>query len=184
MIPQADYFYIRDRLLRREEIALLDIREEAPHAESHPLFAAQFSLTRLEADALSKMPNRHTAIVTLDDGEGLAETAARRLSEMGYANVRTFAGGVQAWSAAGGELFRDVNVPSKSFGEWVEAHRHTPSLSAEEVQTLLKTDDDVVVVDVRRFDEYQTMSIPRASVFPALNWYCVFLSSRRIRLHG
>ncbi len=166
MMPQADYFYVRDKLLRREEIALLDIREEAPHAESHPLFAAQFSLTRLEADAFSKMPNRKTAIVTLDDGEGLAETAARRLSEMGYTNVRIFAGGIQAWSAAGGELFRDVNVPSKSFGEFVEAHRHTPSLSAEEVQTLLKTDEDVVVVDVRRFDEYQTMSIPRGISVP------------------
>ena len=28
MMPQADYVYVRDRLLRREEIALLDLCEE------------------------------------------------------------------------------------------------------------------------------------------------------------
>ena len=166
MIPLADYHYVRDKLLHREEIALLDIREEARHAEAHPLFAAQFSLTRLEVDAFTRLPNRSVAIVTLDDGEGLAETAAQRLIKLGYTNVRCFDGGIQAWAAAGGELFRDVNVPSKSFGEFVEAHRHTPSLSAEEVQTLLETDDNVVVVDVRRFDEYQTMSIPRGVSVP------------------
>ncbi len=29
--------------------------------------------------------------------------------------------GLSGWRAAGGELFRDVNVPSKAFGELVEA---------------------------------------------------------------
>ncbi len=54
----------------------------------------------------------------------------------------------------------DVNVPSKAFGELVESQRHTPSLPAEEVQALLDAQADVVVLDARRFDEYQTMSIP------------------------
>ncbi|SUD75997.1 rhodanese domain-containing protein [Pseudomonas putida] len=38
--------------------------------------------------------------------------------------------------------------------------RHTPSLAAEQVQALLDDKADVVVLDARRFDEYQTMSIP------------------------
>jgi rhodanese-related sulfurtransferase len=57
-------------------------------------------------------------------------------------------------------VFRDVNVPSKAFGELVEARRHTPSISAENLKALLDSHADVVVLDARRFDEYRTMSIP------------------------
>jgi rhodanese-related sulfurtransferase len=65
-----------------------------------------------------------------------------------------------------GELFRDVNVPSKSFGELVEAKKHTPSLSAPEVKALIDEHADVVIVDARRYDEYNTMSIPTATSCP------------------
>jgi rhodanese-related sulfurtransferase len=59
-----------------------------------------------------------------------------------------------------------VNVPSKSFGELVESKRHTPSLSAQEVKQLIDNKENIVVVDVRRFDEYNTMSIPTGISVP------------------
>lgn len=165
-IQTKDYAFVRNKLLNKEDLAFLDVREEGPHAEEHPLFAANFPLSRLEIDALSKLPRKDVAIVTLDDGEGFAQLAAERLIALGYSNVSVFGGGVNAWKAAGGEVFRDVNVPSKSFGELVESKRHTPSLSAQEVKQLLDNHEDVVVVDVRRFDEYQTMSIPTGISVP------------------
>ena len=165
-IKKQDYAFVRNKLLKKEEIALLDVREEDPHAQEHPLFAANFPLSRLEVDALSKLPRKDVPIVTLDDGQGDAQLAAERLSELGYVDVSVFEGGVKAWKAAGGEVFKDVNVPSKSFGEFVESKRHTPSLSAQEVKKLIDDKEDVVVVDVRRFDEYQTMSIPTGISVP------------------
>ena len=57
---------------------------------------------------------------------------------MGFSDVSIFEGGVKSWKAAGGEVFKDVNVPSKSFGELVESKRHTPSLSAQEVKQLIE----------------------------------------------
>lgn len=159
-ISVKNYEYVRTALLERHEIAFLDVREEGPHAEEHPLFAANFPLSRIEIDAHAKLPRRNVDIVTIDEGEGFAEVAAQRLIALGYTNVSTFAGGIRAWDAAGGELFRDVNVPSKSFGELVESRRHTPSLSAEEVKQRIDAKEDMVVLDVRRFDEYNTMSIP------------------------
>jgi rhodanese-related sulfurtransferase len=159
-IPQKNYEYVRNALLERREIAFLDVREEGPHAEEHPLFAANLPLSRIEYDAHAKMPRRDVPIVTIDEGEGFAELAARRLIALGFTDVSVFAGGIRAWDAAGGELFRDVNVPSKSFGELVESKRHTPSLSAEEVKQRIDANEDMVVLDVRRFDEYNTMSIP------------------------
>ena len=165
-IQTRDYAFVRNKLLNREEIAFWDVREEDPHAHEHPLFAANLPLSRIEVDAYAKLPKRNVTIVTLDDGEGFAELAAARLSSLGYSDVTVFAGGVKAWKAAGGEVFKDVNVPSKSFGELVESKRHTPSLSAQEVKQLIDSKEDIVVVDARRFDEYNTMSIPTGISVP------------------
>lgn len=161
-----DYQFVRSRLLDKEEIAFLDVREEAPHAEGHPLFASNFPYSRIELDAYTKLPRRGVPVVLIDAGEGLAEASAHKLMGMGFSDVAVFAGGIDAWKTAGGELFIDVNVPSKSFGELMEATCHTPTLPAQEVKALIESDDDVVVVDVRRFDEYQTMSIPTGRNVP------------------
>lgn len=158
--PTRSCAEVRAALLARKEIALLDVREEAPFAECHPLFAANLPLSRLELEAWARIPRRDTPIVVYDDGEGLAVPAAQRLAALGYTDVALLEGGLAGWRDAGGELFRDVNVPSKAFGELVESKRHTPSLSAQEVKALLDAKADVVVLDARRFDEYNTMSIP------------------------
>ena len=165
-INTKNYEFVRNKLLNREEIAFLDVREEDPHAQEHPLFAANIPLSKIEFDSYGKLPRKDVPIVTLDDGEGFAQLAAERLVAMGYRDVSIYAGGVAAWKAAGGEVFKDVNVPSKSFGEFVESKRHTPSLSAQEVKKMLDAKEDVVVVDVRRFDEYNTMSIPTGISVP------------------
>ncbi|EPS1223657.1 rhodanese-related sulfurtransferase [Burkholderia cenocepacia] len=166
--PVASYQDVRARLLARDEIALIDVREEDPYAQGHPLWAANFPLSKLELDAWTRIPRRDTPIVVFGEagGEDLAPRAAATLARLGYTDVRLLDGGLAGWVAAGGELFIDVNVPSKSFGEWVEAERHTPSLSAQEVQALLDAKADVVIVDARRFDEYQTMNIPTSTSVP------------------
>ena len=165
-LPLTTTAEVRAALLGREEIALIDVREEDPFAQSHPLFASNFPLSRLEVDAWQRMPRRTTRVVVYDNGEGLAEPAARLLQRLGYSQVSLLEGGLSGWAAAGGELFRDVNVPSKSFGELVESVRHTPSLPAPEVQALIEQGADLVVLDARRFDEYQTMSIPTGISVP------------------
>ena len=170
-VQVCEYQDVRSALLEKREIAFLDVREEDPHAQAHPLFAANFPLSRVELDAYAKLPRRDVQIVAIDEGdvelsESDAMLAAQRLVALGFTRVAVFAGGVRAWQAAGGELFRDVNVPSKSFGELVESERHTPSLSAPEVKALIDEKADVVIVDARRYDEYNTMSIPTATSCP------------------
>jgi rhodanese-related sulfurtransferase len=157
---------VREALMARREIALLDVREEALHAEGHPLFAANLSLSRIEIDAHTRLPRRTVPIVLFDAGEGYAGIAAARLAAMGYSNVSVFDGGLDGWRNAGFEIFRDVNSPSKAFGELVEARRHTPSLSAQEVRALIEAHADIVIVDARRYEEFQTMSIPTAISAP------------------
>lgn len=167
-VPSLSFEEVRARLLARQETALLDVREEDPFAQEHPLWAANLPLSRIEVEAYRRIPRRDTVLVLYGShgGEDLAPHAARKLVTLGYTAVHLLEGGLEGWRAAGGEVFRDVNVPSKAFGELVEHERHTPSLSAEDVARLITDNADVVVVDARRFDEYRTMSIPTATSVP------------------
>ncbi|HWX06394.1 MAG TPA: rhodanese-like domain-containing protein, partial [Bradyrhizobium sp.] len=62
--------------------------------------------------------------------------------------------------------FQDVNSYAKAFGELVESRRHTPSLPAGEVASLIANKANIAVLDVRRFDEYATMNIPGSVSVP------------------
>ena len=163
--PHSLFTEIRERLLNNQEIAFLDVREEVPHAQGHPLFAASMPLSRIELDAYTVLPRKEVPVVVIDGGEGYAARAMDKLKEIGYKNVRVFAGGTSAWASAGGQLFRDINVPSKSFGELVHSRKHTPELTPADVEKLAQK-GNVVVLDVRRPDEYETFSIPGAKSVP------------------
>jgi rhodanese-related sulfurtransferase len=160
--PQA----VRQALLLRREIALLDLRSEAVFARDHPLFAANLALDRIALEAAIRLPRRDVSIVLYDDGEGLVDAVAKALAALGYTDVAVLEGGLGGWRAAGYELFQDVNSYSKAFGELVEARRHTPSLPAEDVAALIEEKADIAILDARRPIEYATMNIPGSHSAP------------------
>src|SRR5277367_890322 len=165
-IPAVGPSKIRSMLLLREEIALLDLRQEAAYATGHPLFAANMAASRITLEAEVRLPRKDVPIVVYDAGEGLVVEAADRFAPLGYTDIRQLEGGLEGWRKAGFEIFIDVNSYAKAFGELVESRRHTPSLSAEEVAALIASDADVRVLDVRRPDEYATMNIPGSVSVP------------------
>lgn len=160
------YQDIRQKLLDQEEIAIVDLREEHIFAQNHPLFATNISLSRLEIEILNRIPRLDTLVVLYDDGDGRVERAYAKLKQYGYRHVYVLEDGIQGWQRDGGELFIDVNSASKAFGELVEHHKGTPSLSAEELQAKINAQENIVILDARRFDEYQTMSIPMGVSVP------------------
>ncbi len=157
---------LRSMLLDDEELALIDVREEAAFGEAHLLYACCVPLSRLELRIADLVPRRSVRIVLCDGGEGLADRAAARLRRFGYEHVAVLQGGVQAWRAAGYELFSGVNVPSKAFGELIEHRYGTPSISAEELKAKLDAGERLVILDSRPFSEYEIMNIPGGTCVP------------------
>ena len=157
---------IRHALISRAEIALLDLRDEHDFALGHPLFAAQLPVDRIAMEAEARLPRKDVPIILYDDGEGLTETGAAAFHALGYRDVRLLDGGLGGWRDAGFELFRDVNSYGKAFGELVEHRRHTPSLSADDVDALIEEKADIAILDARRFDEYAVMSVPTGTSVP------------------
>jgi len=127
--PLRHFAELRDALLNQQEVALIDLREEAAFATGHPLFAVNLPLSKLEIEALDRLPRRNTPITLYDNGEfwdeeqGIRKTtrAIATFKALGYRDIALLAGDLAGWREAGGEIFIDVNAPGKAFGEWVES---------------------------------------------------------------
>ena len=148
------------------EIAFIDVREEGQHAAGHPLLAVNLPYSRLEIDIGRLVPRRSCRVVLVDDGDGVADKAARRLAGLGYRAIFVLTGSVAAWSAKGLPLFPSTNVPSKAFAEIVEIDRHTPHVTAAELDRLRREGTKLVVLDSRTVDEFNRFHVPGAVACP------------------
>src|SRR5579862_2948929 len=166
MAARVDVATVRQWLGDGGEIAFIDVREEGQHGDGHPLLAVNLPYSRLEIDIGRLVPRRSCRIVLIDDGDGVAGKAARRLAPLGYGAVHVVAGGVAAWSAAGMPLFPSSNVPSKAFAEFVEIDRHTPHVTAAELDRLRREGTRLVVLDSRTVDEFNRFHVPGAVTCP------------------
>lgn len=151
---------LQEVLEGRGELAFLDLREAGQYGEGHPFFVVNLPYSRLERLAPDLLPRKETPLLLLDDGDGISERAARRFEALGYPNLAMIEGGAAAWEAAGYGLFKGVNLPSKAFGELVEAEMHTPSIPPERLAEWLSSDDPPLVLDGRSPQEFQKMAIP------------------------
>ena len=151
---------LKNLIVTGGELAILDMREEGVFSERHMLFASSLPLSRLELSIYHLVPRWSAPIVLCDDGDGLSERAAAVLTRFGYTDVSILDDGMTGWEEAENVVFSGVNVPSKSFGEFVEVNYHTPNISAEELHAKIEAGDDMVVLDSRPIDEYRRMNIP------------------------
>ena len=159
------------------ELALLDIREHGQYGEGHPFFAVHAAYSRLETEVARLVPRRATRMVLFDDGEQgdfLAQLAARRLAALGYDHVSVLAGGAPAWARAGHTLFKGVNLPSKTFGEVAEHAFDVPHIGALELAERQRRGEPLVLLDGRTLEEHRKMTLPGAIPVPngelALRW--------------
>jgi rhodanese-related sulfurtransferase len=143
-----------------DEIAVFDVREAGIFGEGHLFFAVPLPYSLFEARLPVLAPNPAIRVVLCNDGDGIAERAARAADQMGYRNVQVLDGGAAAWKAAGYTLYQGVNLPSKTFGELVELERHTPRITADELQRMRDAGDNMVIVDGRTPVEYRRFNIP------------------------
>lgn len=162
---EIDVATVRAWLADGGEIAFLDVREEGQHGDGHPLLAVNAPYSRLELDIGRLVPRRSTRIVLVDDDDGVAEKASRRLGALAYGDVHVLAGGVAAWGAEH-PLFPSSNVPSKAFAELVEIDRHTPHVTPAELDRLRRDGRKLVILDSRTVEEFNRFHVPGAQTCP------------------
>lgn len=92
----------------RDADVLVDVREDQEFASGHLPGAVHMSRGMLEfkMSANPALAPRDIAIVLYCKTSGRAALAARALAEMGYLNVLSIAGGIDAWQSAGKPIVR------------------------------------------------------------------------------
>lgn len=151
------------------EVAILDVRPGGTFGDGHLLWANSVPLTTLEVTVMDRVPRLDTSVVLCAGGpseDRLVARAASKLKGMGYADVAYLKGGLEAWAAAGFEVFSGVNVPSKAFGEFVEHTYGTPRIPPTELKRMIDAHENFVVLDSRPMSEYSQMNIPHGVDVP------------------
>ena len=161
-IEQVTPQQLKPRLTGTDEIAFLDVREHGQSGEGHPFFSTPLPYSELESRAKAVLPCRSTALIVMDDGDGVARKAAERLMALGYSRVSELEGGAPGWAAAGYTLYKGVHVPSKTFGELLEHAQSTPNVTATELHGWQEEGRSLIVLDGRSPAEFRKMSLPAA----------------------
>jgi molybdopterin/thiamine biosynthesis adenylyltransferase/rhodanese-related sulfurtransferase len=86
---------------RRQRTAVIDVREPDEHAQGMIPGTVYIPRGFLELRIEASVPDRATPIVVYCAGGTRSVLAARSLSELGYTNVRSLAGGFSGWKRVG-----------------------------------------------------------------------------------
>jgi rhodanese-related sulfurtransferase len=87
--------------LNSGEAMVVDVRDKDEWDEAHIPGANHMSRGMIELDIEEKVPDQNAMIICHCGGGGRSALAAETLQKMGYKNVRSMAGGLRAWKAAG-----------------------------------------------------------------------------------
>ena len=87
--------------LQNHEAVIVDVRETDEWEEEHIPNAIHLSRGTIELDIEEKVSDPNAMVIVHCGGGGRAALAAESLQKMGYKNVRSIAGGLKAWKAAG-----------------------------------------------------------------------------------
>ena len=87
--------------LNSGDAIIVDVRDKDEWDEAHIPGATHMSRSTIELDIEEKISDQNAMIICHCGGGGRSALAAETLQKMGYKNVRSMAGGLKAWKAAG-----------------------------------------------------------------------------------
>ena len=96
-ITTSEYAVLRDAGTPH---VLIDVREESEWMASHAAGAIHIGKGIIERDIETRVPGTEDLIVLYCGGGFRSALAADAIQKMGYKNVRSLAGGWQAWKEA------------------------------------------------------------------------------------
>ena len=107
VVPEVSTDQVADRISQGEAGVLVDVREKEEFREGHLPGAVSVPRGFLELQIEAAVPDRDTPIIAYCQGGTRSLIAGKALSEMGYTNIVSMAGGYGQWKGAGHEWVTD-----------------------------------------------------------------------------
>jgi glyoxylase-like metal-dependent hydrolase (beta-lactamase superfamily II)/rhodanese-related sulfurtransferase len=131
---------------------VLDVRSAAEFGEGHVPGSINIGLGGQFASWAGVLIAIGTPIIIVAESESKMEEAVMRLARVGIESVKGYLpGGIDAWRSAG---FQTESVPQ---------------ISVDELNSLIRKENALQIVDVRRPPEYESGHVPRALHAPLSN---------------
>jgi rhodanese-related sulfurtransferase len=146
--------------------AWLDVREEGQFGDGHPFLAVNCPYSHFEQLVSRLVPSTWVPTILVDEGDGVSIQAAELMALMGYTHVFCVEGGIPAWRAQGLNLYKGVNLPSKTLGEWVEHQENIHRITPTQLADWQSTRKPFHFFDCRPPNEYAKMTVPGAQSVP------------------
>jgi rhodanese-related sulfurtransferase len=99
--PRVTEISIDDYLARKDQVTLIDVREDHEVAQGMIPGAEHIGRGVIERDIVGKHPDKDEELVLYCGGGYRSVLAADNLQKMGYRRVRSLIGGWRAWRARG-----------------------------------------------------------------------------------
>jgi len=103
-ITEISVAEVLSRQSRGERLQVIDVREDREWLQSHISGARHLSKGTIERDIEMFYRDLDEEIILYCDAGNRSALAADNLEKLGYSNIRSLAGGFQAWKAAGGSI--------------------------------------------------------------------------------
>ena len=97
-IPEVDVYQIKDRLDKRDNVNLIDVREDNEWNLGRIPTAIHLGKGIIERDIESVAKNREMELILYCQGGFRSALAAESLKKMGYKNVYSMNGGFSTWA--------------------------------------------------------------------------------------
>ncbi|RKX28565.1 MAG: hypothetical protein DRP47_04075 [Candidatus Zixiibacteriota bacterium] len=145
---------------KKGNLVIVDVREPKEFEAGNIPGSVNIPRGLLEFKITKKYPNKATNIIIYCKSGGRAALAAESLKDIKYKNVKSLAGGWQAWSK-----FAAIPVPEVKAVVGA-AKKSITEISVDDFKTMVKEDKDFVLIDVRQAAEYAAGYIPNAINIP------------------
>jgi rhodanese-related sulfurtransferase len=141
-------------------LALLDVRELGEYNVAHIPGASALPRREIEFRLERLVPSLSVQLVVCDDDGRRASLAAATAERMGYERVAVLEGGLNRWATLGFPVEWGLNVPSKDFGEMLEARYHVPTIEPLTLAERARQGEKFLILDTRTPEEFSRSCIP------------------------
>src|SRR3984885_913040 len=100
-VKEADFREVKQWIDARQELTLVDVREESEWAHGHLPGAVHLGKGVIERDIEQAFPDKQSRLVLYCGGGFRSALAADNLQKMGYTDVISMDGGWRSWVEAG-----------------------------------------------------------------------------------
>jgi rhodanese-related sulfurtransferase len=151
---------IGEKINRSEDIQILDLRNQLDFDTEHILNSINIPLENLQKEGDILDPSKETVVIYYTESKADISEAIKLLQRNGFQNIAVLYEGLSGWKNGFFHTVTNGNPDSASDQSKIIY------ISLEEFQTMINTNDNIFILDVRDSNSFNTENIHNSANIP------------------